>query len=241
MSIRTIARAILNLLPLRLRCLLPSLLRRGRIELGVGSYIHPSVHILGRSNVRIGRNSCISEGTWLNVNHRQDGHTAIAIGDHCFIGKQNFFSSGAAIEIGDYTLTTFGCKFVGSSHVIDDPGVPYLLTGTTATDRICIGVNCFIGAGATVLGNVSVGHGSVIGTDALVLQDIPPFSIAVGNPARVVQRYSFPRQAWVAAAELKAEEVAAMPDEAAYRARLVARAPVVAMPWSAAGKGMGDL
>ena len=45
-----------------------------------------------------------------------------------------------------------------------------------------------IGCGACILGNVTVGHDSLIGANAVVISDIPPCSTAVGIPARVVKR-----------------------------------------------------
>jgi serine O-acetyltransferase len=45
-----------------------------------------------------------------------------------------------------------------------------------------------IGCGACVLGDVTVGRGSVIGANSVVLSDVPPFSVAVGAPARVVKK-----------------------------------------------------
>ena len=44
------------------------------------------------------------------------------------------------------------------------------------------------GCGVCVLGDVIVGHDSVIGSNAVVLADVPPCSVAVGVPARVVKR-----------------------------------------------------
>jgi serine O-acetyltransferase len=44
-----------------------------------------------------------------------------------------------------------------------------------------------IGSGACILGNVRVGHDSVIGANSVVLSDVPPFSVAVGAPARIVK------------------------------------------------------
>src|SRR5258706_11462684 len=62
-------------------------------------YLHRSVQILGIGNVAIGGNTCVSADTWLNVNHRNEGEIAIQIGENCFIGRRNFFSSGKKIEI----------------------------------------------------------------------------------------------------------------------------------------------
>jgi serine acetyltransferase len=45
----------------------------------------------------------------------------------------------------------------------------------------------WIGYGATILSGVTIGHGAVIGAMSLVTRDVPPFGIAVGNPARVVR------------------------------------------------------
>ena len=44
-----------------------------------------------------------------------------------------------------------------------------------------------IGCGAVLLGNITVGHDSVIGANAVVLKDVPPFSVAAGVPAKVVK------------------------------------------------------
>ena len=46
-----------------------------------------------------------------------------------------------------------------------------------------------IGCGAAILGNITVGHDSVIGANAVVLTDIPPKSVAVGVPAKVVKTW----------------------------------------------------
>lgn len=241
MSLRMPVKYIINKLPTRLRCLIQSLCLSGRMQVGRGTFVYPTVHLLGKRNIRIGSNTCVSEGGWLNVNHRETGKVSIEIGNNCFIGKHNFFTSGDVISIGDYTLTTIGCKFIGSTHNVSDPNVPYLITGTSCSDKIEIGANCFVGAGSTVLGNVKVGHGSVIGAESLVLRDIPPFSMAIGNPARVVKRYSFIQKTWLPASEITQEDELAMPNEMEYLAMLSASHPRLAMPWIAAGKGMGDL
>lgn len=241
MSLKKLAKYILNKLPVKFRCLILSARLGGNVLIGTGSYVHSSVHLLGKSNIRIGSNTCLSEGCWLNVNQSIENKISIAIGNNCFIGKQNFFTSGDMISIGDYTLTTIGCKFIGSTHKIDNPEVPYLLSGTTSDEQIRVGVNCFLGAGSTVLGNVVVGHGSVIGAESLVLQDVPPFSIAIGNPAKVLKRYSFAQKAWLPVSEMTLEDEVGMPNEQEYLAQLRAQFPQINMPWIAAGKSMGDL
>jgi serine O-acetyltransferase len=50
--------------------------------------------------------------------------------------------------------------------------------------------NAFLGAGCVILGDVTIGEGAKIGANAVVLSDIPPFSTAVGVPARIVIKKS---------------------------------------------------
>lgn len=60
-------------------------------------------------------------------------------------------------------------------------------TGKAGGDRHPkLGDGVLIGAGATILGNVKIGEGAKIGAGSLVLIDVPPWTTAVGNPARLV-------------------------------------------------------
>ncbi|ALT76191.1 hypothetical protein AT984_02185 [Paucibacter sp. KCTC 42545] len=189
--------------------------------------------------MRIGENTVISQDCWLNVNHRNGDQIAIDIGGHSFIGRRNFFSSGARILIGEYVLTANDCHFLGSSHIIDDPLKPCLTTGTTDTDTILIGHNTFLGAGARVLGHVTIGHGSVIGACSLVTRDVPPFSQVAGFPATVRRRYSFPRRAWVPVSDFTSDDELALPAANDYLAQL-RKCPAPRMPYLAAGSDMGQ-
>lgn len=56
--------------------------------------------------------------------------------------------------------------------------------------QIIVGHDVWIGNGATIIGGVKIGSGAIIGTNAMVAKDIPPYAIAVGNPARVI-KYRF--------------------------------------------------
>ena len=213
---------------------------KGHLSIGTGSRVHRTAQILGRQNVRIGKNSCISERVWLNVNNRGENEIAISIGDNTFIGRDNFFSSGHAIRVGEYCLTTIGCRFISSSHIAETPWLPILSTGTTQDDTITIGPNCFFGAGATVLGNLEIGHGSVIGANSLVLTDLPAFSLAIGNPARVLKRYSFKRKSWIPVQDLKDGDLDQNPDVETYLNLLRSNRNHVDMPWIASAADQGS-
>ncbi|WP_390583501.1 acyltransferase [Erythrobacter sp. MTPC3] len=53
---------------------------------------------------------------------------------------------------------------------------------------ILVEKNCFIGGGAMVLPGVTIGHNSIVGAGSVVFEDVPPYSIVAGNPARLIAR-----------------------------------------------------
>ncbi|MFV0221274.1 acetyltransferase [Empedobacter falsenii] len=56
--------------------------------------------------------------------------------------------------------------------------------------------NVWIGEYVAVLPGVTIGEGSIIGAMSVVSKDIPPYSIAVGSPARVIKRYNLEKKIW---------------------------------------------
>ena len=60
-----------------------------------------------------------------------------------------------------------------------------------------IGDNVMISAGAKIIGSFTVGDNSKIGAGSVVTKDIPSYSVAVGNPARVIKRYDAARAKWI--------------------------------------------
>lgn len=74
---------------------------------------------------------------------------------------------------------------IGNRVVI---GTGVTIGGRSGHDRVpVLGDDVFVGTGAKILGPVTIGEGCQIGANAVVLQDLPPHSVAVGVPARVVR------------------------------------------------------
>ena len=214
--------------------------RLRRKNTGAGSQLSHSVQVYGWKSVRIGRNSLICEDTLLNPLNCPGEQPAIVIGDHCFIGRRNFLNPGATLVFGDYCLTGTDCHFLGSDHVHDWPYAPYVSTGNTPGGDIVLGANVWLGARVTVLKGVRIGHGSILGAASVVTRDVPPFAIAVGNPARVIKRFSVRRQAWVKADVFTAGDEGQLPSEEEYLETLRRTHPKIAMPHRALGKEYGD-
>ena len=78
------------------------------------------------------------------------------------------------------------CEVKIGDNVHIDQGVTIGGNGT-ACGVPCIENNVYIGAGAKILGPIRIGEGSVIGANAVVVQDVPPRSLCVGAPAKVIR------------------------------------------------------
>jgi hypothetical protein len=130
---------------------------------------------------------------------------------------------------------------LGANHRFDDPLSPYIATGVTDDATMNIGVNVWLGAGCTVIGNVTIGRGSIIGAGSLVTHSIPPFSIAFGNPCRVVKRYDFSTKAWIPVEVYDNAQEDLMPTTDGYRQLLHEKCPTLPVSRHAAAKEFGDL
>ena len=62
--------------------------------------------------------------------------------------------------------------------------------GADSARRVSVGGNVWVGFDSCILPGVTIGEGSVIGARSVVASDIPPFSVAVGNPARVLRQFT---------------------------------------------------
>jgi acetyltransferase-like isoleucine patch superfamily enzyme len=171
-------------------------LKRARVSsISSSAFIAPRVQILGVDYVAIGDNTTIGENTLITINDRSHKHIALDIADNVYIGRDNFFTVGKFTSIGPYSTTGNGCAFISSDH-IPNANKPFISTGATAHKVIRIGANVWLGFRVSIVGNVSVGHGSVVGANSVVVKDIPPFSMAAGNPARIIRRFNFTTGEW---------------------------------------------
>lgn len=209
--------------------------------------IDKTVHFTGKKYISYGKHTMISQNTWLNVNVRE-GKKRIVLGDYNFIGRNNFFTSGELIEFGDLVITSVNCSFIGSQHKYESPYNAYLFATTDCSNTIKIGPNCFIGANVTIMGNVSIGMGSLIGVNTFIRNmNIPPFSVVVGSEkARIIKRYSFVTNEWKKIENWNEADEKAIPTEENYLKKVYTELREkypqgIPLPLKAVGKSNGDL
>ena len=118
------------------------------------------------------------------------------IGDYTFGRPEVLRISGdpCRLIVGHFCSIAPGVKIIlGSDHRADWIST-YPFQGPGGGDQIrgrgdvVIGSDVWIGAFAIILSGVSIGHGAIIGAGALVSRDVPPYSVAVGNPAQVARK-----------------------------------------------------
>lgn len=75
-----------------------------------------------------------------------------------------------------------------SNHSFSDTRKSISLQGHSDIQPVILKRGCWIGANVTILPGVTIGENSVVGANSLVTKSVPPFHVAVGNPARVIKK-----------------------------------------------------
>jgi len=101
----------------------------------------------------------------------------VTIGAFCSIAKEVTILSNHDHNIG--IISTFPFNVLWGTEDYEHP---------TGKGPIVIGNDVWIGHRAIILSGVTIGDGAVIGAGAIVTKDVPPYGIAVGNPARVIRK-----------------------------------------------------
>lgn len=108
----------------------------------------------------------------------------IKIGEDCFFNVDCAFDAENSITVGHRVSFGHRVLVLTSSH---ETGSKARRAGEVTTAPVVIEDGAWIGSGAIILPGVTLGAGSIVGAGSVVTRDIPPNSLAVGQPARVVR------------------------------------------------------
>ena len=134
----------------------------------------------GRELAQLGRNCRLAPG--LKISHPD----RVTIGDGVTINAGTVINGSAGVEIGAHTVISYNCAiWTGDHRYADGALLPF--DNTILDDGVVIGECVWLGFGAIVVPGVTIGEGAVVGMGAVVCRDVPPLSVAVGCPARVVK------------------------------------------------------
>ncbi|KQO76282.1 acyltransferase [Rhizobium sp. Leaf262] len=144
-----------------------------KVESGAG-FKHLETFEIG-SGVFVGAQSFIQG--------RYDG-TCI-IGNNVWIGPQVFIDA-RSLSIEESVGIGPGTKILGSSHTAEPTDVPIIETDLQIK-QVRIGAWADIGTNATILPGVTIGNGAIVGAGAVVAEDVAPFSVVAGVPAKFIR------------------------------------------------------
>lgn len=111
----------------------------------------------------------------------------IIIEDNVFIGRQAYIDAIGNIKISKGSMIGPKITMISANHYYkgdDLRAIPY--DNRYIKKSITIEENVWLGANVSILPGVTVGSGAIVGMSSVVTKDIPPFAIAVGNPAKVI-------------------------------------------------------
>lgn len=110
----------------------------------------------------------------------------LSIGARVIINAGCYVSGEGGLVIGDDVIIGAHARILSAGHTIHG-GDAIIARNPITYGEIVIGKGAWIGAGATVLEGVRIGEGAVVGAGSVVTRDVPPFAVAVGNPARTTR------------------------------------------------------
>lgn len=128
----------------------------------------------------------------IDVLHKMRG---VKMGKDCFIDPSATLETAYPenITLGDDVRVTVGAivmTHIKAPNYLRETGImPVVLKPVVLEDH------CFIGVNACIMPGVTVGKASVVASGAVVVADVPPFTMVAGNPARVIKRFARPEEA----------------------------------------------
>ncbi|MFC6098061.1 acetyltransferase [Flavobacterium qiangtangense] len=159
--------------------------------------------VRGKNHIEIGKGFTTGFNCRLDVfNHNNlEGHL-LTIGKNVEINDDVHIAAVEKINIGDNVLIASKVYIADHNHgnykgQFQDSPLSTPHSRKIYTDPILIEKNVWLGEFVCVLQGVTIGEGSIIGAMSVVTKDIPPYSIAVGSPAKVIKTYDFNTHKWV--------------------------------------------
>lgn len=160
------------------------------------------IYVRGRSSMELG------QGLTTGVNVRLDAFAprgslpVLRIGRHVQLNDAVHIAAIQQVTIGDHTLIASRVFISDHNHGDYQTDDAASAPDTPPADRplssrpVKIGRNVWLGEQVCILPGITVGDGAIVGAGSVVTRDIPPHSIAAGNPARVIRTFDPSTRVW---------------------------------------------
>lgn len=166
---------------------------------GNNSVIQEDYKISNFSYINIGTGTFIKDNSWLNIcSYENNIVPKIVIEDGCQIGSRFTISIANKGVIEKNVIIAPNVYISDCSHNYENIGIPIMHQGITSiTNEIVIGQGSWIGINVSIVGDVHVGKGCVVGANSYVTKSIPDYSVVVGSPARIIKMYDTITKKWI--------------------------------------------
>lgn len=157
---------------------------------GKGAIVRPRTRmdVVPWNSFELGEDSTIEDFSAVN-----NGVGSVIIGDRTKIGLSNTIIG--PVKIGNDIRLAQNITVSGLNHNYEDVNRPIHVQGVS-TSEITIEDGTWIGANVVVLAGVTIGKNCVIAAGSIVTKNIPSYSVAVGNPAKVLKKYNLETKVW---------------------------------------------
>jgi acetyltransferase-like isoleucine patch superfamily enzyme len=169
---------------------------------GAGSVIVPPARVTNPGCIFVGAGVRIHEHAWISVVRAVEGVVPrLTIGDGTSLGRFAHIACVGEIEIGPEVLASERVFIGDTYHGYEDIALPVIRQPMAAPDKVTIGRGSFLGIGSIVLAGVTIGEQAYVAAGAVVTQDVAPFTVVAGNPARVVRAWDAAASDWLRAGD----------------------------------------
>lgn len=165
--------------------LYPLFMKKGK---GTRIARYARLDILPGNVFSLGDRSVVEDFTIIN-----NGVGDVVIGANVFIGASNVIIGPVIIE--DDVMTAQHVVFSGMNHGISDATVAYRYQPSSIA-QISVGEGSWIGANAVILPGIQIGRKAVVAAGSVVTKNVPEYGMVAGNPARLIKVFNVATGSW---------------------------------------------
>lgn len=165
-------------------------------EFGEGSELGTGCEIANARSIAIGCHVQIQRHARIEAHDLRDGKVRIRIGDGSIIAPYVHIGAVDSVTIGKNCGIAPFTWITDHDHDTSDPMQPVVTQRRVLAAPTVIEDGVYIGERVAILRGVRVGTCSIVGTNSVVTRDVPPFSIVVGIPARVIKIWDPATRTW---------------------------------------------
>ncbi len=153
--------------------------------------------VRGKKYIKVGRNVRFSDDLELYVVPAIDGiKPQLIIGNEVHFGKMDRIGCANKIIIGNNVLFAPHVHISDRDHNFQDINVPINRQTISSKGSVIIGDETWLGFNCQVMSGVTIGRHCVIAAGAVVVKDVPDYTVVGGNPAKILKKYNVVTKKW---------------------------------------------